>query len=101
MQAGRANPPLFISRMGQMEAHANLDELHLLGQAEVQRLEEEVVEAYEVQEEEDSKKLSGMSESPELPRKIMDGRRCTDTIMKHLRVSRCCWLFSRTHLKFF
>ena len=64
MQAGRANPPLFISRMGQMEAHANLDELHLLGQAEVQRLEEEVVEAYEVQEEEDSKKLSEMSESP-------------------------------------
>ena len=33
-----------------MEAHANLDELHLLGQAEVQRLEEEEVEAYEVQE---------------------------------------------------
>ena len=61
--------------MGQREAHANLDELHLLGQAEVQRLEEEVVEAYEVQEEEDSKKLCEMSESPELPRKMMDRKK--------------------------
>ena len=66
--------------MEQMEAHANLDELHLLGQAEVQRLEEEEVEAYEVeayevQEEEDSKKLSGMSKSMELPRKMMDQKK--------------------------
>ena len=53
-----------------------MDELHLLGHAKVQRLEEEEeeayeVEAYEVLEEEDSKKLSRMSESPELPRKMM------------------------------
>ena len=42
--------------MGHMEVHANLDELHLLGHAEVQRLEEGM-KASEVQEEEDSKKL--------------------------------------------
>ena len=41
---------------------------------EVQRLEEEV-EAYEVQEEEDCKKLSGMSESLELPREMMDRKK--------------------------
>ena len=62
--------------MGQMEAHANLDELRLQEQAEVQRLEEEVGEAYEVQEEEeDSKKISEMSVSPELPRKMIDRKK--------------------------
>ncbi|KAF2541679.1 hypothetical protein F2Q68_00031640 [Brassica cretica] len=44
-----------------MKAHANPNELHLLGQAEVQPLEEEV-EASAV-EEEDSKKLSEKFES--------------------------------------
>lgn len=34
--------------MGHMKAHANPDELHLLGQAQVQPLEEEV-EAYAVE----------------------------------------------------
>ena len=54
--------------MGQMEAH-------LLGQAEVQRLEKEEVEAYEMQEEDDSEKLSGMTESPELPQKMTDRKK--------------------------
>ena len=89
--------------MGRIEAHENLDELQLLGQAEVQRLEEEEVEAYEVEaydmQEEDSKKLFGMSESPELPRKMMDRKKMSRHHHKHIRVSRCYWL--STHLNFF
>ena len=73
VQAGETNPPPYISRMVHMKAHANLDELHLLGQAEVQPLEEEV-EASAV-EEEDSKKLSEKSESLELHRKMMDRKK--------------------------
>ena len=54
-----------------------MDELHLLGQAEVQQVEllEEEMEASEgvseVQEEEGSKKLFEMFESQELPQKMM------------------------------
>ena len=56
-----------------MKAYANLYELHLLGQAEMQPLEEEV-EASAV-EEKDSKKLSEKSESLELHRKTMDRKK--------------------------
>ena len=59
--------------MEQMRAHANPNEPHLLGQAEVQPLEEEV-EASAV-EEEDSKKISEKSESLELHRKTMDRKK--------------------------
>ncbi|KAF2556204.1 hypothetical protein F2Q68_00014909 [Brassica cretica] len=59
--------------MVHMKAHANLDELHPLGQTEVQPLEEEV-EAFAV-EEEDSKKLSEKSESLEVHRKMMDQKK--------------------------
>ncbi|KAF3587448.1 hypothetical protein F2Q69_00027663 [Brassica cretica] len=59
--------------MEHMKTHANPDELHLLGQAEVQPLEEEV-DAFAV-EEEDSKKHSEKSESLELHRKTMDRKK--------------------------
>uniref|UniRef100_A0A0D3BQL2 Uncharacterized protein n=1 Tax=Brassica oleracea var. oleracea TaxID=109376 RepID=A0A0D3BQL2_BRAOL len=64
---------MYITLFRSGPAHTNPDELHLLGQAEVQPLEEEV-EASAV-EEEDSKKLSEKSESLELHRKTMDRKK--------------------------
>ena len=79
-----------------MEAYANLDELHLVGQAEVQQVELLEKEASEVEEEEGSNELSEMSGSQELPRK-MKGRK---KMARHYRqTSENKWpVLPRSHL---